>query len=135
MRIAVPIPAPVMLTGVIEPKLKVGGYCAPAGLEVMVAVSATLPVKPPLGVTVTVDVFPVVAAGMTETAVPVIEKALAGEDPDTVTTATFAAFSYVEELAASGVNMTTAVSVPSASELAGRSIVALPLCSAVAADV
>ena len=68
--VAVPAEVPVMLTGLVGPKLKVGGYWAPAGLEVMAAVSATLPVKPPLGVTVIVEVFPVVAPGETVTAVP-----------------------------------------------------------------
>ena len=58
----------------VEPKLKVGRYCAPVGLEVMAAVSATLPVKPPLGVTVMAEVFAVVAPGATVTAVPVMEK-------------------------------------------------------------
>jgi hypothetical protein len=36
----------------------------------MAAVNATLPVKPPLGVTVIVEVFPVVAPGATVTGVP-----------------------------------------------------------------
>jgi hypothetical protein len=63
-----------MLTGLVEPKLKVGGLTAPAGPEVMAAVSATLPVNPPAGVNVIVEVFPTVAPGATETAVPVIVK-------------------------------------------------------------
>jgi hypothetical protein len=61
-----------MFTGVVEPKLKVGGYCALAGLDVIAAVSATLPVKPPLGVSVMVEVLPVVAPGATVTGVPVM---------------------------------------------------------------
>jgi len=61
---------PVMLTGLVEPKLNVGTYWAPAGLEVMAAASVTLPVKPPTGVTVMVVVFPEVAPGATETAGP-----------------------------------------------------------------
>jgi hypothetical protein len=40
----------------------------------MAAVSVTLPVKLPAGVTVIVDVFPVVAPGATETAEPVMVK-------------------------------------------------------------
>jgi hypothetical protein len=52
----------------------VGGYRAPAGLEVTDAVNATLPVKPSTGVTVIVDVFPLVAPGMTLTAVPLSVK-------------------------------------------------------------
>ena len=63
---------PLILNGLVEPKLKVGGYWAPVGLEVTAAVSTTLPVKPPAGVTVMVDVFPVAAPGVIETAVPLI---------------------------------------------------------------
>jgi hypothetical protein len=72
--VAVPAVAPLMFTGLVEPKLKVGGYSAPVGLEVTAAVSATLPVKPPDGVTEIVEVFPEVAPGDTETAVPVTVK-------------------------------------------------------------
>ena len=72
--VAVPAVVPVMPTGVVEPKLSVGRYCAPAGLEVTAAVSVTLPVKPPAGVTVIVEVFPVVAPGATVTAVPLTVK-------------------------------------------------------------
>ena len=62
---SVPVPAvvPVMLTGDVVPKLNVGGSEAPAGLVVRAAVNATLPVKPPLGVTVIVEVLPVAAPG------------------------------------------------------------------------
>ena len=74
VRVAVPAAVPAILTGLVEPKLKVGKYWAPAGLEVRAAVRATLPVKPPMGVTVMVDVFPVVAPGATVTAVPLIVK-------------------------------------------------------------
>ena len=70
VRMAVPGLVPLMLTGVFEPKRKVGRSWAPAGLEVTVAVSPTLPVKPPAGVKVMVEVFPVVAPGATVTAVP-----------------------------------------------------------------
>ena len=70
VRVAAPAVVPEMLTGVVDPKLKVGGYWAPDGLDVRAAVNATLPVKPPAGVTVMVDVFPVVAPGVTVTAVP-----------------------------------------------------------------
>jgi hypothetical protein len=58
----VPAPAAVMLTGVAL-KLKVGRSVAPEGLVAIAAVRATLPVKPPLGVTVMVVVLPVVAPG------------------------------------------------------------------------
>lgn len=74
VRLAVPAVAPAMLTGVVEPKLKVGGFTAPAGPEVTAAVSATLPVKPPDGVTVMMEMFPVVAPAVTVTAVPVTVK-------------------------------------------------------------
>jgi hypothetical protein len=72
--VAVPAVAPVMLAGLLDPKLKVGGYWAPVGMEVTEAVSATLPVKPPAGVTVMVEVFPVVAPGVTVTAMPLTVK-------------------------------------------------------------
>jgi hypothetical protein len=74
VRVAVPAAVPVMLTGLVEPKLRMGRFCAPLGLEVTAAVSATLPVKPPDGVTVMVDVFPVAAPAVTVSAVPVIVK-------------------------------------------------------------
>jgi len=86
VRVAVPAVVPVILTGLVVPKLKVGGSWPPVGLEVTAAVSVTLPVKPPLGVTVTVDVFPVVAPGETVTAVPVTVK-LGGNGVVTVTEA------------------------------------------------
>lgn len=70
VRVAVPELAPVILTGAVEPKLKVGRYSAPVGLDVSAAVSVTLPVKPPLGVTVIAEVLPVVAPGSTVTDVP-----------------------------------------------------------------
>jgi hypothetical protein len=60
-----------MPTGVVVPKLNVGELTAPLGLEVTAAVSATLPVKP-TGVTVMVEVFPVVAPGAMDTADPAI---------------------------------------------------------------
>jgi hypothetical protein len=63
-----------MLTRVVAPKLKVGASTAPVGLDVSAAVRATLPVKPPAGVTLMVDVFAVVAPGATDTAVPVMAK-------------------------------------------------------------
>ena len=74
VRVAVPAVMPVMFTVPVEPKLNVGGYTAPVGLEVTAAARVTLPVKPPAGVTVTVEVFPLVAPGVTVTAVPAIAK-------------------------------------------------------------
>jgi hypothetical protein len=74
VREAVPGAVPLMLTGLVEPKLNVGASEPPAGLDVMAAVSAILPVNPPAGVTVMVEVFAVVAPGATMTAVPLIVK-------------------------------------------------------------
>jgi hypothetical protein len=61
--VAVPGTALVMFTGLVEPKLKLGGYWSPGGLNARAAVSATLPVNPPAGLMVMIDVFPVVAPG------------------------------------------------------------------------
>jgi hypothetical protein len=72
--VAVPALVPLMLTGVVEPKLSVGGFTAPAGLVVTTAVRATLPVNPAEGVMVMADVLPVVAPAATETVVPEIVK-------------------------------------------------------------
>jgi hypothetical protein len=63
-----------MLSGVVAPKLKVGRFCAPVGLEVMAAVRPTMPVKPPAGVTEIVDVFPAVAPRAKVTVVPLTVK-------------------------------------------------------------
>lgn len=63
VRVPVPFEAPVMLTGDVAPKPKVGGSTAPDGLDARIAVRVTLPVKPPLGITVIVAVLPVVAPG------------------------------------------------------------------------
>ena len=77
-----PVPAalPGMLTRLVELKLKVGGNTAPLGLVVRAAVRATLPVKPPVGVTVIVEVLPVVAPGAMLTAVPLTVKLGTGGD-------------------------------------------------------
>jgi hypothetical protein len=101
--VAVPALAPAMLIGLLEPKLTVGGSSAPEGLEVTDAVSATLPLNPPLGIIVMVDVFPVVAPGAIVTVVPLIAKVgftavvtvTVPDDPD--------ALLYKEELEESGV--------------------------------
>ena len=58
-----------MFTGLVEPKLCVGRFCASDGLEEIDAVSAMLPVKPPDGVRVIVEVFDVIAPGPTLTLV------------------------------------------------------------------
>jgi hypothetical protein len=72
--VAVPALALAMVTGLVEPKLNVGRSCAPAGLAVTAAVRDTLPAKPPLGVTVTVEVLPVIAPGAIVIAVPLSAK-------------------------------------------------------------
>jgi hypothetical protein len=64
-----------MLTGDVVPKLNVGGSVAPFGLVVRAAVNVTLPVNPPLGVTVIVDVFPVVAPGELRVTAPPLVRA------------------------------------------------------------
>jgi hypothetical protein len=51
VRMAVPPLALRTLTGLVEPKLRVGRYAAPEGLEVREAVRVTFPVNPPEGVT------------------------------------------------------------------------------------
>ena len=71
VRMAVPAVTPVMVTGLVNPKFKMGGATAPAGPDVMAAVSPTLPVNPPAGDTEMLEVFPVVAPGAAETGVPV----------------------------------------------------------------
>ena len=74
VRVAAPGLVPVMFAGLVEPKLNVGKCWAPVGVEVTAAVRATLPVKPPDGVTEMVDEFAVVAPGRTVTAVPLTAK-------------------------------------------------------------
>ena len=76
MSVAVPEAAEVMVTGLVEPKLRVGGYWAPVGLEVIDAASATaaLPVKLLDGATVMMEALPVVAPAVTVTAAPATVK-------------------------------------------------------------
>jgi hypothetical protein len=100
--VAVAALSPVMLTGLLEPKLKTGEYSAPEGLEVIAAVSATLPLNPPVGITVMVEVFPVVAPGETVTVAPLIAK-FGFTGVVTVTVFDPDALLYVEELEESGV--------------------------------
>ena len=78
VRVPVPFDAPVMLTGEVVPKLKVGGSVAPDGLFARTAVRATLPVNPPLGVTVMVAVLPVVAPGELMVMAPLFVKVKLG---------------------------------------------------------
>jgi hypothetical protein len=74
VRTAVLVPPLVTVTGFVAPKLNVGGSCAPAGLDVMVAANSMVPVKPPLGAIVIVAEFPEVAPGAIEVAVPLMAK-------------------------------------------------------------
>jgi len=53
--VAVPPAAVVTFTLPVVPKLNVGRFAAPGGLDVSTAVSTTVPVNPPNGVTVIVD--------------------------------------------------------------------------------
>ena len=78
VKVAVATDVPEMLTGEVAPKVKVGGSTAPVGLEVRAAESVILPVKPPLGVAVTVEVLAVVAPGRMETDEPLIVKLRGG---------------------------------------------------------
>jgi hypothetical protein len=59
-----------MLTGLVEPKLKIGRSTAPVGLLVIAAVKVTVPANPPVGDSVIVEAFPVVAPGTSVTDVP-----------------------------------------------------------------
>jgi hypothetical protein len=68
--VAVAAAVPLMVTGLVEPKLSVGRSEAPVGLAVTAALKATLPVNPATGVTAIVEVFPVVAPGARVTAAP-----------------------------------------------------------------
>lgn len=70
VNVALPELALLIETGDVVPKLRVGGYCAPLGDEVMDALSVTLPVKPFAGCTVIVEMFPLVAPFVTVTPVP-----------------------------------------------------------------
>ena len=74
VRVAAPAALPVMLRGLVELKLRVGGSVTPLGLVVRAAVRVTLPVKPPVGVTVIVEVLPVVAPAAMLSGVPVTVK-------------------------------------------------------------
>jgi hypothetical protein len=74
VRVLTPAALPVMARGLVELKLKVGGATAPLGPEVREAVRVTLPVKPPIGVMVIVEVFPVVAPGARSSVVPLTVK-------------------------------------------------------------
>lgn len=55
VNVAVPAALPAMFIGLVEPKLNVGGSVAFGGFEPIAAVSVTLPVNPPCGLTVIVD--------------------------------------------------------------------------------
>jgi hypothetical protein len=82
--VAVPELEPVTFTGLVVPKLNVGGFWAPAGADVIAADKTTLPVKLPAGVTITVEMLAVVDPGAVTTAVPAMVKA-ALTGPETIT--------------------------------------------------
>ena len=66
--------APESVTGVVEPKLRVGRIVAPSGAELMTAVSDTVPLNPLAGEMVTVDVLPAAVPDAIVTAVPLTVK-------------------------------------------------------------
>ena len=70
VRVPVPAAPGEIARGLLELKLKVGGSEAPAGLLVIAGVRVTLPVNPPIEVTVIVEVFPVAAPAEMLTGVP-----------------------------------------------------------------
>ena len=73
--VSVPVPAvaPVMLTGDVCAEAEGGGIRSPAWAGSKSRGKATFPVKPPLGVTVIVDVLPLVAPGeLMEMAPPLV---------------------------------------------------------------
>ena len=74
VRVPAPAALPAIARGPVELKLKVGGVTAPLGPVVRAAVRATLPVKPPVGVTVMVDALPVVAPVVMLTGAPLTMK-------------------------------------------------------------
>jgi hypothetical protein len=128
--VAVPALAPVIETGVVVPNENVGRSAAPVGLEVRAAVSATLPVNPPLGVTVIVEVFPVAAPGARVSAVPTIAK-LGGGGAVTVTGSVPLAARYCE----SPLYEAVTVSFPTASVFAGMVKLADPALNATGDDM
>jgi hypothetical protein len=74
VRVAVPAALSPRMRGLVELKLKLGGAEALLGLVVRAAVRDIPPVKPSVGVTVIVEVFPVVAPATMLTGVPLIVK-------------------------------------------------------------
>ena len=91
--------------------------------------SVTLPVKPPVGVTVMVEAFPLVAPARTVTAVPVTVKL----GDATVVTVTEAEAELELKLESPPYD-TFKMSSPTASDPAGILIEAVPLLSVVDAD-
>jgi len=74
VRVRVPAALPAIARGPVELKVNVGGAVTPLGLVVRAPVRVTLPVKSPIGVTVIVEVLPVVAPATMLSAVPLIVK-------------------------------------------------------------
>jgi hypothetical protein len=75
---------PLMVTEGVA-RLHVGRSLAPDGELVMAQVIATAPVNPPDGVTVMVEVLPVVAPGLTVMLLPLVRAKLGGAATLTVT--------------------------------------------------
>ena len=82
VRVAVTAVVPVMAGGAVT--VQVGRYCAPLGLDVTAQESATVPVYPPVGVTVMFEVAEAPGASLA-IATPLREKpAVGGATPLTV---------------------------------------------------
>jgi hypothetical protein len=113
----------------------VGGAVGLTKAVVTEQLSATVPVNPPEGVTVIVDVFPVVAPAATVIPPLLLRAKLAFDTAPTVTTADPVALLYVPELGASGIYSTVSVSLPTASDPPGIVIVAAPALSVSPPDV
>jgi hypothetical protein len=112
-----------------------GGAVGLLNAVVTAQLNATAPVNPPEGVTVIVDVFPVVAPAATVIPPLLLNAKLAFDTAPTVTTTDPVALLYVPELVASGVYSTVSVSLPNASAPAAIAIVADPALSVVPPDV
>lgn len=73
VRVALAAPDPEIATCALEGvQLNMGGSCAPVGRFVIAALSATVPENPPDGVTVMVDVSPLLEPLASVMAVPLI---------------------------------------------------------------
>jgi len=94
VRVDVTAVEPVMAGGAVT--VQVGRYCAPLGLEVTAQVSATVPVYPPVGVTVMLDVADAPGASLAM-ATPLREKPGGGGATPLTVTATVVVWVMVPE--------------------------------------